>query len=725
MGTARRRAWILAALLVPAAALLTASRGRGEAYSVFPHRPHLRAALVLALEARAKGGPLPPGPGGVADRDCRSCHDYETGAGPEPHLATGDRERGCLKCHLDPGNLVVRAGLPPAAPGRRPFPHREHLRDRELTCFSCHLPVRGGDWTGLSLEFTVPPPTLGRPAGAAPGAAAAEDPGCARCHAEHRFSGGRVRQVEAAGGQKRCQECHQGTDRVQPLAHRAAPVPADPGARPFLHRDHGGPSADCRRCHEKVLDSNTAWDYDPAVASARCQACHVADAAGTPLVRPGRPDRLDPKWFQAFSHRVHLAAKGGMDCVHCHYPERQDSSRYLDPGREGAPEPLGRGALLAYARCVQCHEHEKQAVERHGVGAWACFRCHAPPGEKDATAAGLRAPLPMRTATVTREGIGTIGFAAHRHPGVTTSGRALADPGQPGGKSCADCHRGKPEAMASRLAARPFRHEPHLGAAPGSGDCLVCHPSASTSSRSATLRRFDPLLDAGPPGGAAGARGCLDCHVGATAADLGIVPREGIRVPEFDHAAHVAGARRDAGAAAKAPRLECLQCHAKGGDAGYETPADVKDCRRCHSHAVDAPEKLARTGESRPEGDAARCAACHREGVDRRLGWIPDPPADPVVRPHLQLGRGKQFHDRGGGCAACHERDALETPPGGWRYAPRVEEARVARSVHRDERHADLERISRKAAGNPAEKERTCTACHADVPPKDPGGILR
>ena len=660
----------------------------------FPHKPHLsNKGIAKALRMTLGKG----GAGRQPDAECRVCHDFTKG--PEPHLV------GCDQCHIDSAHLeVVKT---PSTTGRRPFPHAAHLRAPGTTCFDCHAAELEADW----IEFTVPAPGLDAKGGAV-------TKSCADCHAEHEPQGGKVSQDDVTGDGKPCATCHTSPGSILPRSRRG--LMSRRGIRPFLHGDHGGSSARCDDCHSGVRASETIWDYDPTEGTAdACVKCHVSDASGTPLVQLGSPPRTSKVPFVAFEkfpHKDHLLQPGRVPvtgnvngCQTCHYPETDPSAAGRFPGRTPSSEPLGRDALIEYRTCVPCHEDWQ--VEQHGVGAWACFKCHAGEVEDD----GM---LAMATADVQREHLANVTFHVHLHPGVTTEGAVLVDSTQTDGKTCADCHLAENESLPSRIKDRPFSHDAHVRDEDGGAGCVACHPGVANTSWSQDLERFSSHGD--PTGTGAAGQGCLDCHVGARPEDLGVTAKER-RVAEFDHRSHVAS-KEIGGAPGSASN--CTECHEKGGDVGYTTPADVVDCTRCHTHDESRPEAFARTGPAATKTEAKRCGYCHGEdfadvtGGDGRTA----PARREHTRVHLDLLPGKQWHDRSGACAECHERDRFAGQPG--RYQERITRAKVNVSIHDDPAFArrwfNDPRLA-KPGGDPEGRGRTCMTCHR----REPRGYLK
>lgn len=669
----------------------------------FPHQPHLSPATIAAGLAEAAAidrSGTRTGGGGTVDRECRVCHDFAKG--PETHLA------GCDACHVGPKHLEQQVAPAPATASS--FPHKEHLKDPSLTCFSCHRVQKEMGW----IEFTLPEGGLGTAGtGGRPGGRHGEWT-CTDCHRAHEPAGGLVKKDDVTGDGKPCGVCHMGAAQILPLKWRtgARSVPNPGNDRSFLHGDHGGAAGTCETCHAQVRNSKTIWDYDPVAGTAQaCAACHM-DAEKKPLVgvaSPGRTTRVPFVAFSRFPHDRHLATpeqkietsgKVTDGCRTCHYPENDASASRLFPGRKASPEPVGRSALVDYDACVPCHQ--AWAAPGHGVGAWACFKCHS--GSADP-----QGRLAMAKAQVQRDAIsGGVRFERHAHPGVCAGAAALGDPKESGGKACAECHVGTDATIPSRLGGKTFAHDPHLPANPRNEDCLACHTTSATASWSADLERFDPHFDAPPTtSDAAGlARGCLVCHVGATKAQLGIQPVSKV-VNEFDHKGHVNGAKWKGGAG-----IPCAECHVAGGAAGYTTPADVADCTRCHSHDEKQADKWARTGKktSAPD-DAKSCTFCHEEV---REAVTPErvPP-----RTHLSLLPGKQFHDKGGDCASCHARDG--TP---YAYTERIRKAKVTLSIHEDPALKDAWYNQAAIAKPGADPQgRTCMSCHRF----EPRGFLR
>ncbi len=712
------RITVTGALLVAAAVVVTVPviTLRAEGPYSFPHAPHLSAATVdrgLAFAAD-RGDP--------DDSECRVCHDY-TG-GEETHLS------GCAQCHQDDAHLVVERAAPHGP--RTPFPHASHLRDESITCFDCHRMKVEYDW----VEFSVPAGGLGpRGHGGSPGGALGTRT-CADCHAEHEPAGGLVTQDGVTGDGRRCAACHQGATSILPQRYRAARSTAA-GVRPFLHADHGGAAAECDDCHAGIRASQTIWDYDPATDTRdRCSACHVADAAGTALAgvaTPARTSKLPYVAFDRFPHSAHLVPAGTVEtsgavtagCRTCHFPETDAAAASLFPLRSGSgrgsgsnsTEPVGRAELIEYRACAPCHA--TWSVANHGVGAWACFKCHS--GDLEADGA-----LAVATARVERDDVEAVAFGVHAHPGVTTNGAVLVDDSQPDGKTCSDCHVADNETVPSRLTGRTFDHAPHVSDLPTSAECLGCHATAATTSWSEDLSRFDTHVErVGPARAGIDPRGCLDCHAGALPGELG-VRRVSAVVPQFDHRSH-ASAKTYIGAPDGIP---CTTCHEPGGDTGYHVPADVADCTRCHGHDPADTQKFGRTGVAASREEATRCAHCH--GGAWPVGDAA-PAHQPRTRVHIDLLPGTQWHDRTGACAACHERSSSASGSSyqqgssyqeGSAYQERITRAKVTSSIHDDPQFADAwfndPRID-KPEGDPGGQGRTCMTCHR----REPRGYLR
>jgi decaheme cytochrome c component MtrC/MtrF-like protein len=642
----------------------------------FSHAAHLTPQTLAA----ARAGPGTPG----SDAECIVCHDF---------AATGDvhvveRERSCNTCHLGDDHLELELAKPPAAT-RPAFPHRSHVKDPAIGCFTCHRvrEDRGAVW------FSIPPRGLGaRGAGGAPGGPDGAFT-CADCHAEHRPTAG-VKQDDVTGDGKRCSECHGDAALILPLQHRGRTRPS--AARSFRHADHGGAVADCATCHASMAKSRTVWDSRPVdVAPDTCRGCHV----GADFVT--RESVVPFVQFERFSHVEHLtpagkvktAHEGTPTCATCHFPKT---------GASASAEPVGRGGMLDFDGCVTCHESWR--VEGHGVGSWACFKCHVGEVAEDGK-------LPMARASVSRGRIDAVGFLSAHHPEITTRGPRLRDGRETStGKRCIDCHVGGREALDSRLAGRSFAHGPHLSESPSANDCLACHSSALDARWSQDLIRFDTHLTAAPAPTAdrIEARGCRECHLGpdAQALQIGVAERE---VPQFDHAGHVHGAPWNG-----AKGIECTECHVAGGDAGYTTAGDVLDCTRCHAHDEKQPEKRARTGPSVPEGTAQSCAFCHST-IGAAGGTVPAPTnAASRRREHAALVSGTQFHDRTGDCAACHARAASPAAPPQERAW--VVRAKVRVSIHDDPRYRDRWFNDPTIDKTPDALGRTCSTCHRREP---------
>jgi hypothetical protein len=380
-----------------------------------------------------------------------------------------------------------------------------------------------------------------------------------------------------------------------------------------------------------------------------------------------------------------------MSCRTCHYPETDEQGRRVFPQRVASAEPVGRAQLVRFAACDVCHGHDGWAPEKkswhvdgHGVGAWACFKCHE--GKTDASG-----KLALATVQVTDHTGISLEFWRHSHPGLTSSDPALADPTQivNGEKrQCRDCHIANVITFPPRPQSKSFVHDPHVPGSPTADNCLSCHESSGQSRRSEDR-----------PG--VRSDRCWQCHPGAGLTWRISSPRLERTVPQFDHAGHVHAASLVPGEKG----IGCVECHTKGGKLCYETPADVLSCTKCHGHEGD---KAKRTGPKTSQGDATKCLFCHDKVRGEENGVVGAPPRETITRSHLDLLDGVQHHDKTGDCAACHVREGAAAAP----YEERIRSARVQLSIHEDPKFAD--RPFNDPKGD-------CAVCHR-TPPR---GYLR
>jgi len=702
-----KRWWIVSAGAAAMAAVLVASSGVSEGAGPFsfPHQPHISEAVVTAgLEAAsaAMRGERPRRGGGKVDAECIVCHDFSKDA--DSHLSN------CTPCHIGDAYLRVEVTAAPER-ARRAFPHAAHIESGDLSCFSCHRMQVDEGW----VEFSVPPPSLGpRGSNGGPGGPLGEEM-CADCHEKHDPLNEKVPQYSVTGDGKLCGTCHAGSQTIRPMKYRAD-QPAAGAVRPFRHVDHGGSDGQCETCHGDVEKSKSIWDYDSAAATEKqCAECHVKDAAGTPLVGlavPPRESRIPYVYFSKFPHDAHLRPPNGeiqvsgnvskdAPCRTCHYPETDAAATKLFPSRVASEEPVGRSKLVDYGACEPCHA--EWTVKDHGVGWGACFKCHT--GERDSDD-----KFPIGETVVERDTISLTSFATHHHPGVTRKGAPLSD-ARDAGKDCRECHVGNVDALTSRLRGKDFAHGPHVPGDPGNPDCLACHPTAATTSHSEDLRRFESRVGGAGSvtGDAAHAKGCIECHIGSTEAELGR-SRQKASVPQFDHKAHVSSKEY----AADTTGIACTVCHVPGGESGYQIPENVSDCTMCHTHDKTQTVNYARTGPSATKGESKLCLYCHEEVLVEGDA----PPRRERVRKHLDLLPGRQYHDLGGECAACHDRDGLDGAKSD--YVERIETARIRSSIHDDRALAD-KWFNDPRAKDAVDPERRCDTCHR----REPRGYLR
>jgi hypothetical protein len=530
----------------------------------------------------------------------KRCHTFQD-PGMEAYRAT---YKGCAACHqpLTADRMGARIEGSDAKPDRPPdqagFLHQSAAH-AALSCLECHAVLENGP-TGL--DFAIPKDLAL----------------CRRCHSEH---GDKNPKNQSLGnlltkaGPNACVTCH--LTRTRDAARQR-------NDRQFLHRDHlsdgdqstaGWTQGACSLCHQKVAaappirpDNYAALFLGPGQAGASCGKCHrdhplQLDASGkldvdASVAGLAWEKRARTGVITTFSHAKHTAVERLKQCTTCH-----------PPSPSGEPQ-----TDATYVTCVACHTD--RAVENHPNGV--CMRCHqnALPATEAAAA--------IATQTVKREVAAGFVLKSHAHPEITSGGAPLE------GEKCSECHLGRPAALL-RPRARPFDHASHLAGAPTSADCLNCHKNVIATVDNGFVHRYDD-----PPPGQA--MSCEQCHRGSDFA----TPREVKErpVPKFSHRPHLASKKR---------KLECADCHrsdpTRASSLGVPT---VDSCKECHGH-VD-PKKVELTGSKSTGQQGGRCDFCH----------APDPQHEKdefkfeVVRSSGRLEPGHQWHDRNGGCEACH-----------------------------------------------------------------------
>lgn len=593
MAAALTRLARLAALAFAPAAALAAFAAHSEPGAAPGALPADRFLHRIHLDSRFRDAP--------GNSACVKCHAFE-GEGADAYLGPYQR---CEKCHAPTaaahadrlitgfeGKLAAR----PA--GLTPFRHATGAH-AAIACITCHPPVESN--AGNDVDFTV----------------TRDLKQCSKCHADHAEDAERNRPLRALltkPGVDSCSNCHlTGASDAARARNR----------RQFLHRDHlshddratdGWTAGVCARCHKKVIDagpiepSNYASLFlGPSDAGKSCGDCHK-DQQGR-LASLTWENFGHDKVAIRFSHKIHVAQPELKNCATCHAPSAA-----------GEPQTAAN-----YEACVACHQHVENKVEHHGEAA-GCQRCHQNPGPSSLETAAIA------TVSVKREHPQGFTLGTHAHPGVTRSGGPLPE------ENCASCHRGSPAALL-RPRARPFDHASHLGEAPKRDECLKCHKNVVATADNQFVRAYD---DPAPGSGLT----CEECHKGSDFASKQDLSE--VKAPRFSHRSHLASTKRT---------LQCDDCHKSDpAQPGIFSVPGPDSCRGCHNHNVGGkrfpgqPDYSAVTGGKETLEQQPKCAYCH----------APDPKSAfaelnfTVQRSSGRLEPGKQWHDRGGGCAQCH-----------------------------------------------------------------------
>lgn len=470
--------------------------------------------------------------------------------------------------------LLLLLGVAAAAPRTVALGFDHHVHDQKLDinakqsppCASCHPLDKAGR-------------LVGRPGHASCFGA---------CHGPAPAKPKRGGKPDIAEREKVCEACHAEAALFAPFtgklpAHYPPYVIDRDFNLGFGHKQHA--AVPCEACHapdtKKTFAPHERCTTCHAKTMDKCGGCHPA-ASGAP--QPPELKALHDTVGATFSHPAH-AARGakGKDCATCHAPIRTTDDTELprptvkDCSLAGCHD--GKAAFATTAACTRCHDRapdERYSVFRpterftHGgvhaaaVASQPCGSCHPIAGNEVAVAGhapcagchekdfGLRKP-PMcgacHTATepwrhlVADRGLPErTEFGAHldhgKHPGACETCHTLDTESQQlrpprGHKACSGCHAAT------------------TGPAPHLEQCDACHRAGLADAR-ATARTNAPwsvrrAFDHAPHG-----KGCKDCHVDLSGADLLALPTP--------------------------PKKTCVPCH----DGGKAFSLTGTGCTRCH-----------------------------------------------------------------------------------------------------------------------------------------------
>ncbi len=322
---------------------------------------------------------------------CRSCHIMEPFY--QSWTTSKHNDIACVKCHFEPGlagslkgkwqasallvqyltntyspkpfanikdasclqeGCHVKAELGETKPfkGKAAFNHQPHFQpglQSDLTCTSCHSPLKGEkhisvnethcylchlkgvDWE--SQEERIPDADCRLchktfPKVISLGSKNIEHEkyiegniSCHECHSHVVKGGGKVEEST-------CFKCHDFQERLQ--------IKED---KEKLHKIHVVAHVECFLCHD---DISHQIDHKAKMEGSDCRSCHLAKHSGVKMLYSGRggqgvPDKPGPM-FQA-----------GVDCIGCHN----------DPSPVVSPDFKGRTLTTVKQRCVECHNDER------------------------------------------------------------------------------------------------------------------------------------------------------------------------------------------------------------------------------------------------------------------------------------------------------------------------------------------------------------------------------
>ncbi len=352
------------------------------------HPEHAGREAVITVAFHAQETALGPG-GAAGGPGATSAGSSQVAGGGQGGAAGGPASSGeeCADCHREEGD-------------------RAHAEIRVARCALCHPSTR--DWKTTAFRH--------------------EDAAATACAECHRLPDDRLHGELSPTARTDCSVCH-GTERWKPaeLSHASLAE---------------GGRGRCDRCH-----GDEARQAHPAIASTRCEACHVSTTDWKKI---------------SFSH----AEVKGTACSDCHR---------LPTG--GLHAGLAQGSRN---RCEGCHGTQGWRPARFshdlavGGGRSACSNCHLLAGRR---AHPALAGSPCEKCHVSTGSWSRVNFSHAEVAGQTCAGchrapRTMIHLGTVG-TSCARCH--------STRAWRPstFRHPrvPEFGEHLEHVGCQGCHPS--------------------------------------------------------------------------------------------------------------------------------------------------------------------------------------------------------------------------------------------------------
>lgn len=210
-------------------------------YSKFVHNTPNHARLPCLLCHRREGTTARPAlPGANGHLPCAGCHAQQFANKQSPI---------CTICHTDPNSGAVKP-FPSLKSFRSNFDHARHLRMGNVSCATCHKPMRGGVALSIPRGFSA-------------------HTTCYTCHQPRAQSGGR--DISSCG------TCH----KLGPYSR--TPTTSRAFAMNFSHSKHGQKEGlKCADCHEvragqpqrRQVTAPQAANHHASPNSMSCMTCH-------------------------------------------------------------------------------------------------------------------------------------------------------------------------------------------------------------------------------------------------------------------------------------------------------------------------------------------------------------------------------------------------------------------------------------------------------------------
>ncbi len=488
---------------------------------------------------------------------------------------------------------------------RESYGHEEHLRQEDITCWSCHEKSPNG---GVS-----------RPDASI----------CAGCHENHPAS----LHAETLMGPANagCLDCHGFDDNEIKPADRCVVCHETPQGYVRAIKGHGDGKTPCKGCHQP--------HQVPSLKPKECVDCHEKKIK----LRHGRKRKVDKAQSCLACHAVHeTKGEPSRRCASCHAtsnPRIPPSAVFT--GHDGCADchTAHQFTKTGTAACDSCHDDQKALGARKVRKHRDCKSCHKPHDVRSATETGCRSCHRRVRPRHPKEKGDTCMGCHPAHPkgrggmltSATTNCSSCHDKARretsfhaPGKVKCSECH--KPHKFkASSLGCGGCHTEQRSQVARtkkrGHVKCAKCHAKANHNATAPVKQ-------------------CLSCH----AKKRDQAPPKHRKCDEC-HRTHDGRIKKD-----------CASCHEKQGATAPRGHDKCKTCHRAHRVGVlpkakrcaNCHKKKARAQHGRIKGG---CKSCHRAHGPKGIAKPPSCASCHKSRELEGLHKIKK-HDR---CADCHK----------------------------------------------------------------------